>query len=152
MGAMLELCIDTSVWVKLWLPEDDSPLAYALLDRLADQPFRLVGPPILPLEVASVLRTGVRRNLLTDAQASAAWASFRIYPIDIDADPGLPDRAYTLARRLNLPTAYDAAFLATCSGRPLVITADRALYTACQPWPELQVIALHGALSALGIA
>jgi len=145
---MLEVCLDTSVWMKLWLPEEGSDLAHDLLATLAERDCTLIAPPTLAYEVASVLRVQVHRHILGADAAAAVWSAFRRYPLQVEAAPDLPDRAWVLASRLRLPTAYDAAFLCAAGSRPFV-TADRALQEACRGDPEVSVLDLAAARTAL---
>lgn len=142
------VCLDTSVWVKLWLPEPFSDLVYDLFSSLLDQDWTLIGPPTLPYEVASVLRGKVRSRVLSEAGAQETWAAFRRYPLTIDTAVDLPDRTWAVATRLQLPTAYDAAFLAAAGSRPFV-TADRVLLDACRGDRDVHVVDLTVAQSTL---
>jgi len=54
------LVVDASIAVKWYLSEEDTPQAIALFR----QPFKLVAPPIIHLEVLSVLTKAARKNKL----------------------------------------------------------------------------------------
>ncbi|MFI5387996.1 MAG: type II toxin-antitoxin system VapC family toxin [Fimbriimonadales bacterium] len=109
-------CLDTSVLVKAFVteePAEESELAAALLERaLTDG--RLILPSWAWAEFASVLRKKVHQQLLRSDEAAAAWASFRELPIDFLDSSEIRERAWELADRYDLPTLYDAAFLACC--------------------------------------
>ncbi len=141
-------CLDTSVWVKVWLPEDGSEAAHDLVAGLLERDWVLLAPPTLAYEVASVLRGKARRGILSEEAALAAWAAFQQVPVRVESAANLPERAWALARRLALPTCYDAAFLAAAGRHPFV-TADRVLQEACRAAPDLRVVDLAQARETL---
>ena len=57
-------------------------------------------------------------GLVTLDEARMLWAAFRALPIDMILVPELATRAWTLAEQFNLPTLYDAAFLACTEVAP----------------------------------
>lgn len=115
---------------------DASVLVAALtqLGRSAEQASRLVtdselvGPALLPFEVANVIRRHVLAGLLSEPQGATALAVLRALRIDLHPFPPLAEGVWM--RRANL-TAYDASYaaLADLLGLPLV-TLDRRLSRA----------------------
>ena len=95
-------------------------------DRLRGQ--TVVGPDLLRVEVASVLRRHVARGSLTPRQADAAVDDLLALPIVVYPTAPLLPRVWEL--RSNV-TAYDGCYvaLAEAVGCPL-ITADRRLANA----------------------
>ncbi len=76
----------------------------------------------------------VRSGLITRAEADTAWGRFVSLGIEHPNDPRVPSLAWEICSRFDLPTMYDAAFLAVCEsmtdespGGVEFWTADRAL-------------------------
>ena len=88
----------------------------------------MVGPDLLRVEVASVLRRHAISGSLTPQQADAAIDDLLAFPITVCPTAPLLRRVWEL--RTNV-TAYDGCYvaLAEASGFPLV-TADRRLANA----------------------
>jgi len=115
---------------------DASVLAPAVADAGSDgQRFRerlrgerLIGPDLLRVEVASVLRRHASTGGLTAQQANAAIDDLLAFPITVYPTAPLLRRVWEL--RPNV-TAYDACYvaLAEAVGFPL-LTADRRLANA----------------------
>lgn len=105
-------CLDTSVLVKVLVPEDGSDEANALLKRAISAGGRLVAPAFAWAEVGTVLRKKLRANLISEAEASTAWARFVSLSIEYLQDPKIPQFAWEISSKFQLPTMYDAAFLA----------------------------------------
>lgn len=102
--------LDSSVALAWVLPDESSPAADAVIERLAVE--AAVVPALWPFEIANVLVVAQRRGRLTAKHAAAALGHLRALPIEIDAaapDDRLP-AILSLAERLDL-TAYDAAYL-----------------------------------------
>ncbi len=115
---------------------DASVLAPVVADAGSDgQRFRerlrgdtLIGPDLLRIEVASVLRKHAGNGNLTAQQADAAIDDLLAFPITVYPTAPLLRRVWEL--RPNV-TAYDACYvaLAEATGVPL-FTADRRLANA----------------------
>lgn len=115
---------------------DASVLAPVVADAGSDgQRFRerlrgetLIGPDLLRVEVASVLRRHSGNGSLTAQQANAAIDDLLAFPITVYPTAPLLRRVWEL--RPNV-TAYDACYvaLAEAAGFPL-LTADRRLANA----------------------
>ena len=125
------VCIDANIAVKWLLTEDDSATAIALADRFRAERNTLVAPPHMPVEVTNVLRTRVRRDELTQAEAEDLAELFAGYPIEIGLPAGLYKRALDLAHRFGRPNVYDVHYvaLAEIAGCDLW-TADMRLVNA----------------------
>ena len=74
--------------------------------------------------------------------------AFRQDPVRVEWEADLPERTGDLARRLALPTAYDAALLAAAGRHPFV-HADHVLQEACRADPDLCVMDLTRARETL---
>jgi predicted nucleic acid-binding protein len=122
---MKALVIDTSVVVKWFSREADTPAALALRDALYRGDLRILAPDLLLYELANALRFHPR---FSQDEVSAAAASVQDLGIEFAAaDPDLLRRAVELAFRF-MTTVYDACFLAMADlrGVPLV-SADEKL-------------------------
>mgnify|MGYP005857150795 CR=1 FL=1 len=128
------LCLDTSVLVKVLVPEEGSADAAALLRRAISSGYRLLAPAFVWAEVGTVLRKKVRSGLLTQDEADLRWARFLSLSIDYVEDDDLPQVTWEMVTRFGLPAMYDAAFLAAveiaaqrCGDAAEFWTADREL-------------------------
>lgn len=75
------------------------------------------------------MRKWVYRGLVSHADAETVLDVLTSYPITIVVDNGLLRRAYELATALNLPTAYDAQYLAVADRYECPFwTVDERLY------------------------
>lgn len=121
------LVVDASVAIKWFLNEHDSKQAVALFR----QPYKLIAPDLIRIEVLSGIAKAVRRNTLepADAEAKASeWRSFiarrGIYIAHSDADYA---QATTLALETKHPL-YDCLYLVYAqSFKAPLVTADKRL-------------------------
>lgn len=127
---MSAFVLDNSV-VRGWLIENQSS-AYtdAVARRLRTA--RAIAPPLLRLEIANVLRTACKRQMLLAAQAHEMLTALAALPIDFDATVPNPAQILDLALRHDL-TSYDAMYLDLALRRALpVATQDMALADAAR--------------------
>lgn len=110
----LAYCLDTSVLVKVLVPEEGSREANELLRGAIGSGCRLVAPAFAWAEVGTVLRKKLRAGLITESEATAAWEQFTSLAIEYVQDPKVPEKAWQVSTKFQLPTLYDAAFLAVC--------------------------------------
>lgn len=107
-------CLDSSVLVKILVPEEGSDEATALLRHAIQSGCRIIAPAFAWAEVGTVLRKKVKAELITQAEADTAWARFMSLDIAYINDPMIPTMAWFLSQKHDLPTIYDASFLAVC--------------------------------------
>lgn len=118
--------IDASVMLKLLLPEERSEAVHRLWSGWVDRDTEVTAPFLLAYEVVSVLRNKVFRRELTPEAGDAALAAFVSQDVSFRHPQGIEEAAWSLARRWNLPTAYDAMYLALAEiTRCEFWTADR---------------------------
>ncbi len=126
---MIESCVvDAGVGIKLFLSEADSPLAEALFESLADNPFaQFFVPDLFFIECANILWKYVRRFQYPIHDAASDIESLRLLALDVVSTADLLPKAFAIATKHEI-TAYDACYVALASalGVPL-ITADRKL-------------------------
>ena len=127
----MSFVLDSSVALAWVLPDDDSPQADALLDRLIAE--GAVVPSIWALEIGNVLLMALRRGRLQQEEFEAIVDRLSRLPIEIDIEA--TDHALAgvlvLAAQLRL-TTYDAAYLDLAQRRKLPLaTLDKRIRTAC---------------------
>ena len=124
------ICVDASVALKLVLIEDHRDRAKALFSDSSRNGVRLIAPIFFASEVDSVIRNHVARGLLSEDAGDAAFNTLRKLPVELVSDPDQRTRAWQLAKQLDLPTVYDASYLALAQIRGCDFwTADERLYT-----------------------
>ena len=141
------ICADSSVAAKWSFVEEHSFQARALLrDALAQQD-PIVAPPLLPSEVANVIRQRMRQGQVQLDEARALLAQFLALPISLQAPETLYERALVLADEHNLPAIYDAHYVALAELLGATLwTADRRLLRALGGrLPFVRWIAEYGA-------
>ncbi|WP_449241491.1 type II toxin-antitoxin system VapC family toxin [Desulfoscipio gibsoniae] len=109
------ICLDSSVLIKLLVREDDSDKAAYLLDQIAAKQQTIVLPDFAWAEVGTVLRKKVARKLIKIEEAELLWEEFNSLDLIMYInDRAVNQAAWRIAKTENLPTLYDAAYLAVC--------------------------------------
>jgi predicted nucleic acid-binding protein len=106
------LVVDASVVLKLILPEEGSEAVHSLWREWIEGDMEITAPFLMAYEIVSVLRNKVLRRELGPEAGDAAIAAFLSQEIALLHPNGIEEASWALARRWNLPTAYDAAYLA----------------------------------------
>lgn len=122
--------LDTSVSGPWYLPDEDSPYARQVLNRIR------IEAPIVPIlwssEMANMLLVAERRRRITASERANATRAILNLPLTFRHVPlpAMLDRVFNLANGQNL-TAYDATYLdiAMREGLPLA-TLDTDLRAA----------------------
>lgn len=104
--------IDASVVLKLLLPEERTEAVRSLWARWVEQDVEVAAPFLLAYEVISVLRNKVFRGELPPEAGEAALAAFLTQEISLLHPHGMEEKTWGVAKQWNLPTSYDAAYLA----------------------------------------
>ena len=106
------LCLDTSVLIQYLIPEGLQVHAEALVLEVVENAVRIVAPAFAWAEIGSLLRKKIRAGLITSEEAQGCFDDFCQLPIEyIDTDQ-IRAKAWEIAQQYQLPTLYDAAFLA----------------------------------------
>ncbi|MGL5795282.1 MAG: type II toxin-antitoxin system VapC family toxin [Waterburya sp.] len=131
------LCLDTSVIIPYLVPDEYESLADSLVLEAVVGNVSLVAPAFAWAEVGSVLRKKVRLDLLTTEEAEGCYQDFCNLPIDYLNQESLRARAWEIAQQYQLPTLYDATFLA-CAESLLAQfwTSDKVLLNKLLPRPD----------------
>ena len=106
------ICVDASVAAKWLFAEQQSAQADELLLVALENRESIVAPPLLPGEVANIIRQRLRQGYLPLGDARALLAQFLAVPISIQTPETLFDRALVLADQYSLPAIYDAQYIA----------------------------------------
>lgn len=120
--------IDASVAVKIFVPEDLSPQAQALFERLSPpEPVNLFVPDLFFIECANVFWKWVQRFDYPEKNVNRHLNDLLSLGLDVIPTHILTPEALRIALRYQV-TAYDACYIAAASlaGMPF-ITADRKL-------------------------
>ncbi len=134
------ICLDSSVLIKLLVFEEGSEDAEKLLEAAIDSHLEILLPAFAWVEVGSVLRQKVKKREITCDEAEEAWQIFRNLSLItyLESDE-LRELAWEIASTLDLPTLYDAAYLAVAEiasknskGTCEFWTADRKLFQAAK--------------------
>jgi predicted nucleic acid-binding protein len=131
------LCLDSSVLIPYLTPEENSDKAQVLILDAISSSIRMVVPCFAWAEVGSVLRKKVRRGLLTAEESQACFEDFQQLSLEFIDRPDLRSKAWAIATQHDLPTLYDAAFLACseyCGAE--FWTADQVLIRSLLPCPK----------------
>ena len=134
--------IDASVAVD-WVAPDSDPEGPArqLLDRLTTEHARLLGPSLLPLEVANALLNGVRRRRWDGDAADASFVLLRRMPVLLVDEARDLERAYELSRRFDEHPVYDMLYLALAERRgESLYTADGRLAARLQAFAPVVLV------------
>jgi predicted nucleic acid-binding protein len=106
------IVVDASVAAKWLFPEDHSGLARDLALHPPGGDQRILAPPLLPIEVASLIRQRMRRVGLALPQAVELFEQFLAISVTTSSPPGLTQRALAIADQYGLPAVYDAHYVA----------------------------------------
>ncbi|MFW6195685.1 MAG: type II toxin-antitoxin system VapC family toxin [Chloroflexota bacterium] len=133
---MPTVCVDASLVLPLFIPEQLSAQARALWRGWVSRTVDRVAPPLLQAEVTSVVRQAVYRGRLQPDEGEAAFQMFCALRIQILESRDLHRQAWQLARRFQQPRAYDAFYLAAAREAGCDLwTGDRRLVNSLRvPW------------------
>lgn len=124
-----EVCVDSSVLVKLAIQEDDSDQAAQVWESWAKAGIRIVAPALVWYELTSTVRKRHQRGALPHADAQVALDLLLALPLVDVTGEELHRTAYELAVRLGHLVTYDAHYLAAAALSQCALwTADRRMY------------------------
>jgi predicted nucleic acid-binding protein len=104
--------MDANLVLNWLIPSQQSPVADAARLELAAEGYELVAPPLLYVEVTSILRNQVHFRKMTPEDGETAFRRFCSLGIASINHPELHMQAWSLVRELSMPKAYDAQYLA----------------------------------------
>ena len=106
------VCVDASIIISLVTSEAQSQKVLDLWTKWMQEDIDVVAPSLLSYEVTSALRRKVVRGIMSYEDARRSLEAFSSLDIEFFNQSDLSLRAYDIAFRFNLPTAYDAFYLA----------------------------------------
>lgn len=107
------VCLDSSILLKLLTWEEGSEAATELMEHIVESGQTVILPAFAWAEVGSVLRKKARKKDITPEEAEEAWRMFRrLKIISYLENEKVSDASWEIAAKENLPTLYDAAYLA----------------------------------------
>ncbi|TAK33918.1 MAG: PIN domain-containing protein [Chloroflexota bacterium] len=109
------ICVDASVAAKWILPEERSEHALALLRETSRAGGWIVAPPLLPIEIANVIRRRMLRQCLSIDDARQLLSEFSDFMLHVISPSDLSEQALILADAHKLPAVYDAHYVALAS-------------------------------------
>jgi predicted nucleic acid-binding protein len=123
------LAVDASAALKWVLPEEHSDNARSLLSAAIAHGRVIVAPPIMPAEATNAIYQRQRRKHISQGEADRALSALLAVPIRLFAPADLYTESVALARRYNLPAAYDAQYMVVALKMGADFwTADERLY------------------------
>lgn len=139
---MGRICLDASLVLAWLLPPERTPRVAHIWDDLLRKGDQLLGPPLLFIEVTSVLREKLVQKQITSQEAEAAFSDFQLLPIERAWPRELHTKAWEVANALNQRKAYDAHYLALAEIEGCELwTADQRLYNAVGGrMPQLKLV------------
>ncbi len=126
----MKYVFDSSVALKLVLPETDSDKAVALRDGYVQGVHELIAPDIFPVEVAHALAKAERRGILKPREGLTKL--LRVLSTSPVLHPHLPllPRAYEIASQARIGV-YDCLYVALAERERFeMVTADQRLLRA----------------------
>ena len=125
------VCIDANLILWTLVPSPLSDQAEALLEKWQQEQVTLIAPALFAFEVTSSLRRLVYLEEITLAEGKEAFDRFLKIDVRLSHQRGIFPLAWCLAKRFNLPRAYDTAYLALAQLRNCELwTADKRLSNA----------------------
>ena len=125
----MRICVDAALSAALYIPEERTPDAQALLSKWTSRQDELVAPDLWAYEVVSIVYKCIRRGRLLEADASETLDRIMSLPIRLVRPSELHSRAMQLASALRLPAPYDAHYLALAEIEAAEFwTLDKTLY------------------------
>lgn len=127
--------IDANLLVNALVSGPYAAQAIDLIDFFRHKNYRLVAPTLLAFEVTSSLRRLVYLKQISAEHGETAFQAFRRVAIRYSGrSDEVIQLAWHLSKSLDLPRAYDAAYLAVAQlSRCDFWTADKRLYNAVSP-------------------
>lgn len=125
--------VDASVAIKWVLEEADSEMAQALLDGWISEKKVILAPALLAYEITNIVyRKSLKGEISLDRAKQSIQAILETdLQLDYPEDAELCLRSIELAKRFNLPAAYDAQYLALAEREECDLwTADARLWNA----------------------
>lgn len=123
------IVIDSGVLIASVIEETYTEQADDLLEWIDRQNLKIVAPMLLRYEVAATLRKLVYRGSIEAEDGARLLTQILGKPLELVADATLIERSYALSTEHNLPSSYDAQYLAVAERLGCAFwTFDRRLF------------------------
>jgi predicted nucleic acid-binding protein len=123
--------VDASVALKWLLDEDFTEEALRLRDRWVRDETPVLGPALLPFEMANGLYKRVRKQDLDVQDAITELAEFLSWFGDVEDYPEVHSRAFEIAHELGQGAVYDSHYIALAEAWGAQLwTGDKKLWEA----------------------
>lgn len=133
-NGLAPLVLDAAVAAKLVLPEELSARAQALAEAAIEQGRRIVGPPLLAIDVANTIYTRRRNDEISGGEADAAMAAYLALGVETVAPSGLDRAAFSFARAHRLRAVNPAYYVVLAQLLETELwTGDRTLLKSAAP-------------------
>ncbi|UNC92105.1 type II toxin-antitoxin system VapC family toxin [Candidatus Contubernalis alkaliaceticus] len=107
------ICLDTSVLVKVFFEEQDSSKAVFLMQNIIEKNQIIILPSFAWAEMGSIIRKKIRSKQITFQDGEEIWTNYTNFPgIEYLEGDSIIHRAWKISCSFDMPTLYDAAFLA----------------------------------------
>ncbi len=124
-----EICVDSSVLVKLAISEEHSDRVAEVWDGWAASGTRVLAPSLVWYELTSTVRKRHQRGSLIDEEANAALDLLLGLPLVGVTGEELHRTAYSIAARLGELVTYDSHYLAVATLSSCALwTADQRMH------------------------
>lgn len=129
---MSDVIIDSGILIASSLVDEPlSNIAQGFLLNQTQQEMQFNAPQLLRAELVAVLRKAVFQKRIAHEEGRTLVTKLLRYPIQYHEDDTLLIQAYEIARRFNLPRAYDSQYLALAERLNCEFwTADETLYNS----------------------
>ena len=129
-------CVDASLVLMMLLSDERRAQADTLFSRWDEDNVVLVSPPLLYVEVPSVLRAAVYFGRISPEEAERAFQAFCDFDIEVSTRGDLHILAWELAKEHRQPRSSDSMYLAVARSEGCDFwTGDLRLANAVNaPW------------------
>ncbi|MBM3142512.1 MAG: type II toxin-antitoxin system VapC family toxin [Chloroflexi bacterium] len=127
------VCIDASLALSWLLPRERNEATDTLILQWHAQGIKLITAPLFHAEVTSVLREQVYHKKLLPQEGEQAFVTFLQLAVETINEQAVYTLAWELAKKFNLPRAYDMQYLAVAELKDCEFwTNDRRLVNSLQ--------------------
>jgi predicted nucleic acid-binding protein len=102
---------DANILVAAFVPEEESPLAERLIERIRIGEIRALAPQQALAEVGHALRLSMLRKRIPRDMVPLLWQDFRSVPVEYVALDGVADHALALSIE-HMASYYDSLYVA----------------------------------------
>jgi len=128
-----KVCIDASLALTWLLSVEQNEIANALRRKWDAAGVEIIVPPLFHAEVTSILREQVYFKRLPPEEGEEAFSTYLEMGVKSVDNPEIQKKAWSFARRFNLPRTYDMQYLAVAELKDCELwTNDKRLINSLQ--------------------